>query len=66
MGSWLLEKEWSLQVCRIVSSIYYEWQSNFTFIGLTPVFYMPIYTASKYGIVGFTRSVSVCTLMKKR
>lgn len=34
--------------------------------GLTPVFYMPIYTASKYGIVGFTRSVSQNPSNKKR
>lgn len=34
--------------------------------GLTPVFYSPVYCASKYGVVGFTRSVAanpnVCDL----
>lgn len=27
--------------------------------GLTPVFFMPVYTASKYSVVGFTRSVAM-------
>ncbi|XP_033750494.1 15-hydroxyprostaglandin dehydrogenase [NAD(+)]-like [Pecten maximus] len=26
--------------------------------GLTPVFYIPVYTGSKYGVVGFTRSMA--------
>ena len=38
-----------------------NWNVIFTnlFSGLTPVFYMPIYVASKYSIVGYTRSVAV-------
>lgn len=34
--------------------------------GLTPVFYMPIYVASKYSIVGYTRSVAQNPANKER
>ena len=28
-------------------------------LGLTPVFFMPVYVASKYSVVGYTKSVAV-------
>lgn len=34
--------------------------------GLTPVFYMPVYVASKHSVVGFTRSVAQIPMNKER